>query len=106
MKRKLIEKSQDSLITCDNPKCDFTIPYAQEEEKYLFFYVDMPCPICGENLCTIEDYLLHEKLIRGVNWINKWFSWMAYLIPKKSYDNSKTLSVHVHDGIKIKEEIN
>ncbi|MFA9219865.1 MAG: hypothetical protein ACEQSL_01620 [Sediminibacterium sp.] len=103
--RKLIEKSQDSLITCDNPKCDFTIPYSEDMEAYTIIYLNQPCPKCGENLLTEQDYIQHERILKVVNWLNRWFSWTTYLVPKKVWDKRQTVSVHVHDGIKIKNEM-
>jgi ssDNA-binding Zn-finger/Zn-ribbon topoisomerase 1 len=100
--RKLIEK-QESLIECDNEKCDFTVAYCEEEEKHLDLYINLPCPKCGENLLTMEDYLQHQKLMRVVNFINRWFSWITIFYSKKNLDNGSTVSVHVHKGIKIEE---
>jgi hypothetical protein len=103
--RKLIEKHQDALIVCDNEKCDFTIPYSEEEEKYLDLFIDVPCPKCGENLLTEEDYIQHQKLLKVVNFINRWFSWITIFYSKKELDeNGKTVLVQVHKGIKIEEE--
>ncbi len=101
--RKLIEKEQESSIVCDNPKCDFTIPYSDEEEKRVYTYINMPCPKCGQNLLTQEDYIQHEKIIRIVKWINKWFSWLT-IFHSKGVDKETKISVHVHDGVKIKNE--
>lgn len=97
--RKLIEKTQVGLVTCDS--CDYSIPYTEEKEKGLIKYVGKPCPKCGQNLLTIEDYLLHERINRTVDWINKWFSWITLFYSKKA--KSKLMSVHVHDGVTIKE---
>ncbi len=105
--RQLIEKTQNSSIVCDNTKCSYTVPYSEEEEKNIISYINKPCPLCGENLLTEQDYILHQKTLRTVNWINKWFSWIAYFYSKKSWEKRQnTISVHVHDGIKIKEETN
>lgn len=94
--RKIIE-TKECLIICDNKNCDFTIPNKEIDMKYL---INMPCPKCGENLLTLEDYIQHLKLIKGVNWINKWFSWLTIFLPKKR----STISVHCHDGFHIKEK--
>ena len=97
--RKLIEKHQESLVVCDNPECDYKYPYSEEEEKRLVSYINVPCPKCGENLLTLEDYIMHEKMMKTVNFLNKWFSWLTIFYSKSK---EKTISVHVHDGIKIK----
>lgn len=103
-KRLLIEKIQESLIVCDNEKCDYEIPYTEEQAKYTYLYIDFPCPKCGENLLTLEDYKQHQAMMRTINWLNKWFSWIMYLIPKKTWENRKTVSCHVHNGINWNDE--
>jgi len=43
-----------SGIKCDNPSCDHfekDVPFENYSE-----YVDKPCPKCGENLLTQEDF--------------------------------------------------
>ncbi len=98
--KKLIEKVQDSLIVCDNVNCDYSIPYSDEEVNLLFLYIDMPCPLCGDNVLTKEDYETHRKYMKAINWINRWFSWITVFHSSKRKEN--IISVHVHDGIKIK----
>jgi hypothetical protein len=97
--RKLIVSRADKLIVCDNEKCNFTIPYDDKLGDYSFKFINFPCPDCGENLLTKEDYLLHEKLIKAVDLINKWFSWITIFFPKS--EETESISIHVHDGIKI-----
>lgn len=99
--RKLIEISKKSLLVCDNEKCDYEIPYSEEEEKMVIKYINKPCPECGENLLTAEDYLTHEKLMNTVKWINKYFSWITFFYSKKSWNKRESVNVHVHNGIKI-----
>lgn len=102
--RKLIETEQNSLITCDNANCNFTIPFSREQEnKFLVMYVDTACPDCGENLLTKEDYFQAEKIQNMVAWLNKWFSWMTLFQGKVRPEDEQSVLVHVHDGIKIKE---
>ena len=99
--RKLIEKQQKSLVICDNPDCDYTVPYTDETEKYLVLFINKPCPKCGENLLTIEDYLQYQKLMNVVNFINRWFSWITIFYPKKACEKRQSVSVHVHNGVKV-----
>lgn len=99
--KKIIEVSRTSLIVCDNPKCSYTIPFSEKEEQNLHKYVNKPCPMCGENLLTEQDYLQDQKLKRLVRWVNRWFGWMSIFA---RYD--QTFSVHVHDGVKIKNLTN
>lgn len=101
--RKLIEKQQGSLVTCDNPKCDYTVPYTDLTEKYLVLYIDKPCPKCGENLLTMEDYLQHQNLMKYVNFINRWFSWITLFYSKKRLNKSNSVRIHIHDGVKFSQ---
>ena len=102
--RKLIEKAQGSLVTCDNIKCGYTIPYSDEEEKNLHLYIDKACPNCGENLCTQKDYDDHMKVLKAVNWVNRWFSWVTLFSKAKPEDKDyKTFEVYTHKGVKITE---
>lgn len=82
--RQLIEKSQVNQIVCDNPKCDYEIPWTEEGSKNIIRYIGKPCPKCGENLLTIEDYLQHERLIKVIDWMNKWLSWTTLFCSKKT----------------------
>ena len=79
--RKLIEKKELGDVVCDNPNCDYSIKHSSDEIE-LISYIDMPCPKCGQNLLTKEDYIQYIKLVRLVDWINKYFSWMT-LFQKK-----------------------
>lgn len=102
--RKLIETARKSLIVCDNHICNYEVAYTPEIENTFSQYINKPCPVCGENLLTEQDYLQDEKIMRSVQCINKWFSWITFFYSKKSWSNRQTLSVHVHDGVKIKNE--
>lgn len=96
--KRLIEATQDKAIVCDNPNCDYEID--NSSEIIYLDYIDKPCPKCGENLLTFEDYIQHEKLLRAIKWVNKWFSWLTIFSFKKDYTKH---SIHVHDGVKIKK---
>ena len=102
--RKLIELTRESLVVCDNPDCDFTIPYGFGMDGMLVNYINTPCPKCGENLLTEQDYLLHEKLMKVINWINRWFSWITVFFSKKKLDQGNSFRVHVHKGYKITDK--
>jgi len=98
MKKQLIEMSQDFIVECDNLECDYKIenttkdPFISTEN-----YIDMPCPQCGQNLLTIDDYLASEKFLKTVKWINKWFSWILFFVPKKS-EVEENVTIYHHDG--------
>jgi len=101
MKRKLIEMRQEYSIVCDNKKCDYKIKNINEDpNEDISCYLNMPCPKCSENLLTEQDYLQSLKILKTVNWLNKWFSWTMIFVPKKS--KQETISVHCHKGVKIK----
>jgi hypothetical protein len=62
-------------------------------------YLNQPCPECGTNLLTEQDYLQSLKVLKVINWLNKWFSWTMIFIPKKT--KTKSVYLHCHDGVTI-----
>lgn len=101
--RKLIDAEQKFEIVCDNPKCDFTIANESGDiNKDSKQYIDVPCPLCGENLLTLEDYLIHKRMAKAVAWVNRWFGWIAYLYPKDAKRTS--VVIHCHKGVHIEEQ--
>jgi hypothetical protein len=99
--RKLIERSEISMVVCDNPECDYTYPY--KDGLRLSLFIDIPCPKCGENLLTKEDYFQYQKVIKVVDLVNRWFSWITIFYSKKRLDKAKVM-VHFHNGINIKAQ--
>ncbi len=64
---KNIEISESGL-QCDNPNCDWidpTITFDNYKD-----WLNKPCPKCGENLLTDEDYKRAEALRLTVDFIN------------------------------------
>lgn len=55
-------------IKCDNPKCDFTDMSVQVEDYKQ--WLNKPCPECGENLLTEEDYRNTQFLVGLVELVN------------------------------------
>ena len=56
-------------LKCDNPECDYVnmdIP-RNEYEKW----VNKPCPKCGENLLTEEDYMKSQFLESLIDMVNE-----------------------------------
>lgn len=49
-----IEGLEAGGIKCDNPECDYRDDTVKMEDWES--YVNKPCPECGENLFTEEDY--------------------------------------------------
>lgn len=96
--KKLIEKSDKLLLSCDNPKCNFNYEVPNISRKYLFAFIGTPCPECGENLLTEKDHQLYINYMRAVDFINRWFSWITIFIPNKK---TKMVEVRFHDRVKI-----
>ncbi len=102
-RRKLIELFQEDLIVCDNKQCSYKIPNPTGDPNTdSSIYINAPCPKCGENLLTEKDYLLDRKIMKTINWINRWFGWLAYILPKDK--NPKHFSIRAKDGIKFQQE--
>ena len=55
-------------LKCDNPKCDYTDPTV--EIKDIEKWIDAPCPKCGENLLTKNDYFNAKMTIAAFDFIN------------------------------------
>lgn len=58
-------------IKCDNPNCDF-VDMSVKFENY-DKWLNKPCPKCGENLLTEEDYENTKFIINTVNLMNSIF---------------------------------
>jgi predicted RNA-binding Zn-ribbon protein involved in translation (DUF1610 family) len=64
-----------SQLHCDEPACAHVLPEGHVTwGEHLIGY---PCPRCGSNMLTREDYEASERLHRCVRWINKWFGWLG-----------------------------
>ena len=63
-------------LVCDNPNCDYENPEVAFED--FKDWVDRPCPKCGENLLTEEDYHISQALNS--------FTELFNLIPKDSLE--------------------
>lgn len=100
-RRKLIELSQEYLVTCDNIKCDYKVKNQLEniDLEELKKYINVKCPKCGDILLTNEDYLNFTSLMRIINFMNKWFSWLTIFFRNKK--NYRTATVKTHKKIKI-----
>lgn len=62
MSKELIRvaKFDISGLKCDNPSCDYKDD-AIDSEDYAK-WIGCPCPKCGENLLTVEDYLAVRRM--------------------------------------------
>lgn len=95
-KRKytVIDMFQENLIVCDNLTCDYVIPNPNptgEVDNDLSEFINMPCPKCGDNLLKTDDYKSFKKILKTINWVNKWFGWLGYFSKEKP--NSKVLKI-------------
>lgn len=100
--KKIIEiGTQDYLVVCDNKSCDYKVENPTKDPYHnIDNFLNVPCPKCGENLLTEQDLITYKKFLKSIDFLNKWFGWIAYLIPKKYEKKSR---VKVHKGIKINE---
>lgn len=74
----LIEIKKMGGIKCDNPDCDYRDETVKVEDYSN--WLDRPCPKCGNNLLTKEDYKSFKKLLSLIKVINK----IGRLLPKKT----------------------
>lgn len=95
--KDLIKIPQNHLIVCDNENCDYEIQITIDNLKN---YLNKPCPKCGENLLTKQDYQNSINLLKYIKWVNKKFSWLTFFTNKNEHKNVK---VHIHNGINIKK---
>jgi len=104
-KRTLIEPAGLQILTCDNPNCDFEQSFKELTPEEMSKFIGCRCPQCDQNLLTKEDHEQYLSFLKVVNWINKWLGWITIFYSKKTIDdNTCNMSVHCHDGIKIKKE--
>ena len=81
-------------IKCDNPNCTFvdsSVSFESYEE-----YIDMPCPLCGDNLLTRKDYQTCKRLIKLTNFINK------FNLGKNTDTKSVSISLNMDGTGKVK----
>lgn len=98
--RKLIEKqTETSQVICDNPKCDYEVPLSLMECHPLYAFIDAPCPVCGENLLTSDDYKKAMALDKAINFTNKWFSWITIFYKKDA--KGSDVKVHIYNGVEF-----
>lgn len=58
----------ESGLKCDNPSCDWTGPDIRFPEYRE--WVNKPCPKCGENVLTMDDYERAEVLRMSIDIAN------------------------------------
>jgi len=81
-------KLKESVIKCDNPNCDYINRDVAIEDFHN--WVDKPCPKCGSNLLTNQDYKTLEGLLHMINILN-------ILLPEEK-ESEKTSITFRSDG--------
>lgn len=80
-------------LKCDN--CD----YSENVEKITENYINKPCPKCGENLLTQDDYDNQSFIMAMMKFVNKLH------IPNKNNNPVKaTITTHKNIEIIINED--
>jgi hypothetical protein len=69
MKKLIHVDDHSGELRCDNTLCD----YVAERGLHQFgpHLIGLPCPKCGENLLTEQDYKIQKKIMDGVDVINR-----------------------------------
>ena len=44
-----------------------------------------------------------QNLIKFVNFMNRWFSWITIFYSKEAWAKRQSISVYVHDGVKVSQ---
>lgn len=56
-------------IKCDNPNCNYadaSVPVSNYPK-----WINKPCPVCGSNLLTEDDYTAFMKMYKGIQGLNR-----------------------------------
>lgn len=88
--RKNIEYNVQG-IQCDNTNCD----YVDENVKYGDYpeWLNRPCPECGENLLTEEDYNMLKAIINVAEMVND----MDFPEDDRKEEEMKKLTIDIHN---------
>lgn len=89
-----------SGLTCDNKNCDYVDKTVLSTDN-LEPFINKPCPKCGENLLTLEDYQLNAKVLELINSINQNYSDRDNSSNTKELDKYINASISCHENIKI-----
>jgi len=96
-----------SGLKCDNPECDYkdeTIDSVDYEQ-----HINKPCPDCGENLLTQDDYDKVQQIQQGVSDLNSLFGDMKGMGMPMGDDSGERvkldLSSFLGDDENMNEEI-
>lgn len=89
-----------SGLICDNKNCDYVDKTVLSTDN-LEPFINKPCPKCGENLLTLEDYQLNAKVLELISSINKNYSDRDNSSDTKELDKYINASISCHENIKI-----
>lgn len=67
MDNKYIEEVNVGPIKCDAEGCDYTEQVAPEDYTK---YINKPCPKCGANLLTYDDYMRFKASMDAIDLVN------------------------------------
>ena len=105
-KRPLVEfEDKGQALRCDNESCGFVYELdgvKQTNPEGLNPFIGHPCPDCGQNLLTEDDFNRAVRLIGILKWMNKWLSWTTVFV-KPSEKNVKKVRVSTHKELKIEK---
>lgn len=83
-------------IVCDNTKCDFKTKDINPKDYKA--WLNKPCPKCGDNLLTQEDYNTFIHIMRMIDKVNK------VDLGSENSDNKRVIiEVGTHKDIYIKK---
>lgn len=96
-------------IVCDNPKCDYTDETVTVEMYQ--DYLNKPCPKCGDNLLTEEDFELAMRIRSLGNFLNslsaeqieEFNKAQGYEVKPELKDKKMQVTFHAHKEISVKE---
>lgn len=83
-------------IKCDNPNCDFNDMTVKVDDYES--WLNKPCPKCGENLLTENDYKNTLFLLKMVEVANEIF-------PERDDEEDATMTINMNGTGEMKVEI-
>lgn len=89
-------------IKCDNPECDFADETIKVEDY--IDWLNKPCPKCGSNLLTKEDYDNVYMLLSLVDIVNEKYSLTEEM--QNNSDKAATITFNMNGTGKMDIEIN
>lgn len=92
-------------LQCDNTLCDYVDMSILREDYEK--YIDSPCPKCGENLLTLEDYnnvLILEEAVRLTNTMSEeQINEITKNISAEQEEEIKNFLINTHKNITFTE---